>query len=136
MLYLIFNYIRDLLRPQHDLLLENLALRQQILVLERQFKKPRFRPWDRAFWALLCHFWPSWKNPLRLVKPQTVIGWHRKSWRLFWRWKSKPKDYGRPTQNWKTFLHNHLDEIAAIDFLTVVPSIYSSDMHPNDLLSY
>jgi hypothetical protein len=66
MLYLIISYLRDLLRPQHDLLLENLALRQQILVLER------------------------------LVKPQTVIGWHRKSWRLFWRWKSRPKDYGRP----------------------------------------
>ena len=83
MIYLIFNYIRDLLRPQHDLLLENLALRQQILVLERQVKKPRFRLRDRAFWALLCRFWPGWKNPLRLVKPQTVIGWHRKSWRLF-----------------------------------------------------
>jgi putative transposase len=171
MIYLILKYLRDLLRPQHDLLLENLALRQQILVLERQIKKPRFRPRDRAFWALLYHFWPGWKNPLRLVKPQTVIGWHRKIWRLFWRWKNRPKDYGRPnlpfevihlirrmslenplwgaprihgellmlgydvsestvakymvkrrgrpTQNWKTFLHNHFGEIAAIDFLTV-----------------
>ncbi len=171
MLYLTLNYLRDLFRPQRDLLLENLALRQQILVLERQVKKPKFRDHDRAFWVILCRFWQGWRSPLRLVKPQTVIGWHRQSWRLFWRWKSRPKDYGRPnvpfevihlirrislenplwgaprihgelimlgyhvsestvakymvkrkgrpTQNWKTFLQNHLGEIVAIDFLTV-----------------
>lgn len=171
MLYLILNYVRDLLRPQHNLLLENLALRQQILVLERQVKRPRLKDRERAFWVLLSRYWPNWKNPLRLVKPETVISWHRQSWQLFWRWKSKPKDYGRPnisyevidlirqisldnplwgaprihgelimlgydvsestvakymvkrkgrpTQNWKTFLKNHLGEIAAIDFLTV-----------------
>ena len=171
MLYLIQNYLRDLFRPHHELQLENLALRQQILIFERQVKKPQFRDRDRAFWVILSRFWPDWRNPLRLVKPETVIAWHRQSWRLFWRWKSKSKDFGRPnipfevielirkislenplwgaprihgelimlgidvsqstvakymtkrrgrpTQNWKTFLDNHLGEIAAIDFLTV-----------------
>ena len=171
MLNLIANYLRDLLRPKHDLLLENIALRQQILVLERHVKRPKFRNSERAFWVVLSRYWPGWKSPLRLVKPETVISWHRKSWRLFWRWKSKPRDFGRPnvpfevinlirkmslenplwgaprihgelvmlgidvsestvakymvrqkgrpSQNWKTFLENHLGEIAAIDFLTV-----------------
>ncbi|MCP4292731.1 MAG: integrase, partial [bacterium] len=96
MLYLIFNYFRDLLRPQRNLLLENLALRQQILVLERQVKRPKFRDRERAFWVVFSRYWSGWKSPLRLVKPETVISWHRKSWRLFWRWKSKPTDYGRP----------------------------------------
>jgi hypothetical protein len=72
MLYLILNYLRELLRPQHALLLENLALRQQILVLERQVKKPRFRDRHRALWVFLSQFWTNWKIPLRLVKPQTV----------------------------------------------------------------
>ncbi len=119
MLYLILTYLRDLLRPQRDLLLENLALRQQLLVLERQVKRLLFKDRERAFWVILSRYWPGWKSSLRLVQPQTVISWHRQSWRLFWRWKSRPKDYGRPTQSWKTFLQNHLAEIAAIDFLTV-----------------
>ena len=96
MLNLNINYLRDLLRPKHDLLLENLALRQQILVLQRQVKRPRFRVRERASWVVLSRYWAGWKSPLRLVKPETVISWHRKSWRLFWRWKSKPTDYGRP----------------------------------------
>ena len=83
MLNLIINYLRDLLRPKHDLLLENIALRQQILVLERQIKRPRFRDRERAFWVVLSRYWPGWKNPLRLVQPQTVVSWHRRSWRLF-----------------------------------------------------
>ncbi len=96
MLYLVFNFFRGLLRPQRSLRLENLALRQQILVLERQVKRPKFRDRERVFWVLLSRFWSGWKNPRRLVKPEIVISWHRKSWRLFWRWKSKPTDYGRP----------------------------------------
>lgn len=186
MLYLTLCFLRDFLRPNHDLLLENLALRQQILVLERQVKRPRFNDHERAFWVLLSRYWPSWKNPLRLVKPETVISWHRKSWRLFWRWKSKPKDFGRPsvsieviemirrisldnplwgaprihgeliilgyevsestvakymikrkgrpTQNWKTFLDNHLGEIAAIDFLTL-PTVTFKNLYVFIILS-
>ena len=64
MLYIILNYFRDLQRPHRDLLLENLALRQQILALERQVKRPRFKDRDRAFWVLLSRYWPGWRNPL------------------------------------------------------------------------
>ena len=100
MLYLFLYILRDLFRARQDLLLQNLALRQQLLVLERQVrqkvKKPEFRDRDRAFWVILSRFWPGWKNPLRLVKPQTVIAWHRTLWRKYWKWKSRPKDLGRP----------------------------------------
>ncbi len=49
--------LRDLLRPRHDLLLENLALRQQILVLQRTNPRPPFRNRDRAFWVVLRQWW-------------------------------------------------------------------------------
>ncbi len=64
MLNLIINHLRALLRPKHDLLLENLALRQQTLVLEQQVKRPRFRIRERAFWVVLSRYWSSWKSPL------------------------------------------------------------------------
>ncbi|MBM3496720.1 MAG: transposase family protein [Armatimonadetes bacterium] len=175
MLNLLLALLRDLLLPRRDLLLENLALRQQILVLQRTNPKPPFRDRDRAFWVILRQLWDGWRRPLRLVQPETVIRWHRKSWRMWWRWKSKPlqqagrpripwevielirrisrenptwgaprihgelmklgyflhestvarymvKRRGRPAQNWKTFLRNHLHETAAIDFL-IVPTV-------------
>ena len=82
MVYLILDLLRDLLRTRCDLLLENLALRQQILVLERTNPKPPFNLADRTFWVLLCRWWKNWRRPLRLAKPQTVIAWHREDRRL------------------------------------------------------
>ena len=96
MLYLILNTLRDLLRPNRDLLLENLALRQQILVLRRTNPKPPFSRLEKAFWIVLYRKWKSCRRPLALVKPETVISWHRKGWRLWWRWKSRTKEIGRP----------------------------------------
>ena len=93
---LILNTLRDLLRPRRDLLIENLALRQQILVLQRTNPKPPFSLLDKAFWVILYRKWANWRRPLALVKPETVISWHRQSWRLWWRWKSRPKEVGRP----------------------------------------
>lgn len=64
MIYLILNYLRDFLRPQYDLLLENIVLRQQILVLERQGWTVRIAPFSfsgRIFWVLRCGFQPGWK---------------------------------------------------------------------------
>lgn len=186
MFFLLLNTLRDLVRPRRDLLLENLALRQQILVLRRTNPKPQFSQLDKAFWVVLCRKWKNWRRPLALVRPQTVIAWHRKGWRLFWRWKSRPKEVGRPripyevielikrmsrenptwgaprihgelmklgyfvcestvarymikrrgrpTQNWKTFIRNHIGETAAIDFLTV-PTVMFRNLYVFVILS-
>lgn len=96
MLYLILTTLRGLLRPNRDLLLENLALRQQILVLQRTNPKPPFSLLEKAFWVVLYRKWAGWRRPLALEKPETVIAWHRKGSRLWWRWKSRTKEIGRP----------------------------------------
>jgi putative transposase len=96
MIPLILATLRDLFRPRHGLIIENLALRQQILVLERTAPRPRLNRADRAFWVALSRCWRHWRRPLRLVKPSTVIAWHRKGWRLYWRWRSRPGKGGRP----------------------------------------
>ncbi len=83
------------LGSQQSLVLENAALRQQLAVLHRQVKRPRLTGCDRLFWVALCRVWPRWDEVLTIVKPATVIGWHRAGFRLFWRWKSRPKG-GRP----------------------------------------
>ena len=101
MIKLIFGFLTSLLRARRDLHLENLALRQQILVLERSNPKPAFNALDRTFWVWLSRIWSDWCRPLRLVKPETVIAWHRKRWRLWWRWKSRPADPGRPRIPWE-----------------------------------
>ncbi len=68
--------------------LEVLALRHQINVLKRSAPKrlPLTRS-DRLFWAWLSRTWFGWRSVLVIVKPETVIGWHRKGFRLFWTWK-------------------------------------------------
>ena len=151
--------------------LENLALRHQLHVLRRQ-RPGRLRLFaiDRLFWVELYRFWPRCLEAMVLVKPATVIQWHRQGFRLFWRWRSgsgrpsveretrdlirqmsgvnplwgAPRIYGEllklgievsqatvakymlrrrgtPSQNWRSFLRNHAEGIAAIDMF-VVPS--------------
>jgi putative transposase len=78
------------------LIVENLALRQQLAILLREKKRPRFTPRDRLFWVLLSHFWPGWRSVLAIASPDTVIRWHRAGFRLFWKWKSRPRKPGRP----------------------------------------
>jgi len=155
-----------------DLILENLALRQQLAVLQRKHPRPRLRASDRVFWIALRRGWPRWKETLAIVQPETVIRWHREGFRRYWRWKSRrragrpsttaeiralvrrmaaenptwgaPRIHGeiqklglkvsertvsrsmprRPThpderQRWRTFLANHREVIAAIDFFIV-----------------
>ncbi len=94
MLYLILNQFRALLRSRSDLWLENLALRQQIIVLQRTNPKPEISMLDRIFWVVLCEFWSKWHNPLAIVKPQTVIAWHRCGWRLWGSGKADPGRWG------------------------------------------
>ncbi len=170
MFKLVFWIFRLVFKDRNNIMLENLALRQQLAVQKRNIKRPRLRNRDRFFWALLSQTWTDWKSALLIVKPETVVKWHRKGFKLFWRWKSKSKP-GRPkvskeirdlikrislenpiwgaprihsellllgyditestiskymsktlqppSQNWKTFLNNHVHQLASIDFFTV-----------------
>jgi putative transposase len=77
---------------------EILALRHQIGVLRRSAKqRPKLTVVDRVFWAWLSGVWADWRSALVIVKPETVIAWHRKGFRLFWTWKVRRGRAGRPT---------------------------------------
>ena len=72
--------------------LENLLLRHQLAVLTRPTRKrPRLRRRDKLFWVLARRLRRRWRRHLVLVRPETVIRWHRQGWRLFWRWRSRPR---------------------------------------------
>ena len=75
---------------------ENLALRHQLAVLRRSVKRPKLTSAGRLLSAWLCEAWSEWQSSLLIVKPETVIGWHRKSFRLFWTWKVRRGKPGRP----------------------------------------
>jgi len=77
--------------------LEILALRHQLGVLQRSVKRPKLTPSDRLLWAWLCVVWNDWQSSVFIVKAATVIGWHRKGFRLFWAWKVRHGKPGRPT---------------------------------------
>ncbi|MCK4412546.1 MAG: integrase core domain-containing protein [Candidatus Eisenbacteria sp.] len=89
-------FFRAALMPRTTLALENAALRQQLTIYLRTQRRARLRASDRAFWVALHRLWPDWTRPLVIVKPETVIGWHRKGFRLFWRRRSRPAKIGRP----------------------------------------
>ena len=91
----LLSYLLGRLHPQHDLVMENLALRHQIAVLSRQVHKPRLLRKDRLFWVVLKRWWPNWRAGLIIFRPETVIGWQRAGFRMFWRWKSRHRR-GRP----------------------------------------
>jgi putative transposase len=163
-----------LFRSRENQALVELALRQQLAVYVHRHPRPRLSPLDRAFWVALSRVWPHWRSPLVVVRPETVIRWHRKAFRGYWRRISKPGP-GRPPiseetkilivrmatengwrarkiqaelsmlgihlglttisrylpkvgsgkdphQRWMTFLRNHRDVIAGMDFF-VVPTI-------------
>ncbi len=161
-------------RSRHDLLLENLALRQQLSVMVRKQPRRRLTLPDKLFWALLCRLWSGWKEAILIVQPETVIRWHRAGFKLYWKWISRrrmsmgrrptskelrelifrmaaenptwgaPRIHGElkmlgfkisertvlnwmrkapripePAKRWATFLANHREAIAAMDFFTV-----------------
>jgi len=74
--------IQRLFSSRKTLLLENLALRQQLAVLKRKNKRPKLKVLDRVFWIVMKRLWPEWKDCLLIVTPATVIGWHRAGFRL------------------------------------------------------
>ena len=87
--------VRTVVISRAQLAAENLALRQQLVVLTRSVKRPHLRRRDRIFWSWLSRIWHDWRSAIIIVKPETVIRWHRQGFRLYWRWKSRPKG-GRP----------------------------------------
>jgi putative transposase len=161
-------------RSRNEQAIVELALRQQLATYALKGPKPRITSVDRTFWVFLSRIWSGWKENLVIVQPDTVVRWHRKGFRLYWRSISRPGP-GRPPispeiqalirrfanendwrarkvqaeleklgfsvslatvsrylpkrnpdhdqrQRWKTFLRNHKDGIAAMDFI-VVPTI-------------
>jgi hypothetical protein len=81
-------------REQRDLALENLALRQQLGVLKRK-GVPRLKRKDRVFWVVLSRVWPHWRKVLHLIEADTVVGWQRQAFRIYWAKISKQKSAGR-----------------------------------------
>jgi putative transposase len=71
-------------RSRQNLLLENLALRQQLSVLKRRHPKPKLGLYDKLFWVTARRFWSAWKQSLIMVTPETVVRWHRAGFRMYW----------------------------------------------------
>ena len=168
------GWIMGFFRSRRDLILENLALRQQLLALNAKRPRRRLSTVQRLFWIALRRVWSGWKQSLVLVTPRTVVAWHRAGFRLYWRRLSRarpvggrkpvspevqalifrmagenptwgaPRIHGEllklgfdlseptvsrwlqraprtpdPAQRWLTFLRNHREAIAAMDFFTV-----------------
>ena len=101
MISLVFWLLRLLnlaLPSRRSLVLENLALRQQLAVYKRSIKRPRLRQTDRVFWVWLSQYWADWRSVVDIVQPKTVVAWHRQGFRRYWRWKSRQggRKPGRP----------------------------------------
>jgi putative transposase len=179
-----------LLRARRNLLLENLALRQQLTVLKRRHSSPRIGLLDKLFWVAVRRFWSGWKQSLIVVTPETVVRWHRAGFRLYRRMISRegtqvgrrqtsqevrelifrmvvenptwgaPRIHGEllmlgfdlsertisrgmkrrlkgpePAKRWLTFLRNHREAIAAMDFFTV-PTVTFGALYASFLISH
>jgi putative transposase len=72
-----------------------MALREQLAVLHRTQPHGRMRKLDSLFWVWLSRIWDKWKQPLLIVRPDTVVRWHRQGFAFYWIWISKRKSPGR-----------------------------------------
>ena len=88
-LKLLFDLIVQSCLSRRNLLLENLALRQQLAVLKRRHPQTRFAAPDKLFWVILRRIWAGWKEALVLVQPDTVVRWHRAGFARYWTWLSR-----------------------------------------------
>ena len=171
---LFLHCILAFFRSHREQAIVNVALQQQLAVYAHDRPRPQLSPFDRTFWVALSRLWPRWKNHLVVVRPETVVRWHREGFRHYWRsistpgpgrppipeeiraliirmatencWRARkiqaelsklgirvslatvsryvPKTKPDPSQQqrWKTFLRNHRDVIAGMDFF-VVPTV-------------
>jgi putative transposase len=85
----VFGLVTDLFRPRRLLLAENVLLRQQLLVLRRQIKRPNLTAFDRAVIVIASAITSAWRESVLLVKPETILRWHRQGFQMFWRWRTR-----------------------------------------------
>ncbi len=175
-LTLLLHSLRALGRSRSDLILENLALRQQVAVFTRTKPRAQLEPEDRILWVALRQSWSRWRDALAIVKPETVVSWHRSAFRRYWtslsnppgrpklgaeiralvvRMASENPTWGAPRihgellklgfrvsertvsrylprdrpgqgagKGWVTFLRNHREVLAAMDFFTVPTAMF------------
>jgi len=93
-LSILVHSLTSLIRTRRDLAFENLLLQQQLAVLKEKGARPQLSAADRSFWVLVSKLWPRWRDALHIVKPGTVIRWHREGFRRHWARKCRKK--GRP----------------------------------------
>src|SRR5574337_348414 len=97
LIFFLFAAFPSLFRRRLHLEAEIVALRHQLMVLRRsQRGRVQLHATDRFFWVWLSRLWSGWRSALAIVKPETVISWHRQGFRLYWAWKSRRGTPGRP----------------------------------------
>ena len=94
LLRLLFALATRSFASRRDLLLENLALRQQLAAVKGRRPQTRFRIADKLFWVMLRRIWPRWKQALILVQPETIVRWHRAGFKRYWKWISRHRTGG------------------------------------------
>src|SRR5437870_6428934 len=89
LIFFLFGSFRSLFQSRLRLQAEVIALRHQVTVLRRSQTGPvRLLASNRVFWVWLSRLWSGWRSALAIVKPETVISWHRRGFGLYWAWKS------------------------------------------------
>jgi hypothetical protein len=89
-------------RTRTALLLEAIALRHQIAVLERSgTRRPCFLLWDRLFWILFSRWWPHWRASVLIVQPETVLRWRREGWSVLWKYRARGRWRGRAPEDFQ-----------------------------------
>ena len=88
------GWIIAIFRSRQGLILENLALRQQLLVLHAKRPRHQLATVHKLFWIALRRLWRGWNKSLVLVTPRTVVAWHRAGFRLYWKWLSRARRVG------------------------------------------
>ncbi len=96
MMWCLAYAFKAVFKSRTRLVAENLCLRQQLIVLKRRRARPQLQDADRRFWVLACQWFSGWRASLIAVRPDTVVNWHRKGWKAYWRWRSHhPSGTGR-----------------------------------------
>jgi hypothetical protein len=88
-LNILVGALSSALMCRRDLALEKLALWQQLAVFKQTYPRPRLKDADRWFWVLFSRIWDEWRATLHIVQPETIVRWHRRGFRRYWRWKSR-----------------------------------------------